>query len=335
MNTIKTGVVLTALVVSGCFILSGRKNPAHGPSDFRDAVKDSSDGAIDSLKSSAIGLNDPNSGIVLPAPQAAEANGESAAEMDEFFKYIGDIFNTPKAMPLSTDIGRAEMDISKAATDIATGRAGAVVYSFKLGSILNSYIDSGLSFQTPHGTKVKFSGYTASNCPDGGQSCADKERFFLILSAGPKETYFIKATEVINAVFVSGSKKVTIGGDELTVKIYAVLSDIPSSRIEITCGGGKVFTSTLKQLGDAVAAKGANIRLGKTYNLAYGNELTQGKGGARFSNNLVVILSPVGVPGFYFLNRADINASGVTYPEMEPGFGFRLTENVLEIFRLK
>ena len=282
----------------------------------------------DAADSFTFSLAETDSGMILPAPQAVNAGAGSAAEMDGFFKYMADIFNAPKAMPLSGYAGKSAMDIP-------AGRAGAVVYSFKLSSILNNYIDSGLSFRTPRGVNVKFSGYTAANCPDGGQSCADKERFFLILSADNKENHFIKATEVVNAFLMSGSKTVTIGGDNLVVKIYAVLSDIPSSRIEITCGGAKVFSATLKQLGDAVAIKGADIRLGKPYKLAYGNELLQGKNGARFSEKLVIVMSPVGVPGFYFLNRADIKASGVTYPEMETSFGFKITGDLLEIFRLE
>ncbi|MCX5786498.1 MAG: hypothetical protein NTX59_12510 [Elusimicrobia bacterium] len=276
---------------------------------------------------SALGLVNASTEISLPTPHASSVEGESVAEMDAFFKYMGDIFQAPKALPLTERSG-------KSATAVPDGRAGNVVYSFKLDSILNSYIDAGLSFRTPHGASIKFSGYTAANCPNGGQSCADKERFFLILSAGPTENYFVKATDIINTFITSGLKKVIIGGDELTVKIYAALTDIPSSRIEITCGRVKVFASTLAQLGNAVAGKGLDVRLGRPYKLVYGNELLQGKGGARFSENLVVILSPVGADGLYFLNRADLMPPGVTYPEMEPGYGFRIVDGTLEIFKL-
>ncbi len=265
----------------------------------------------------------------VPAPSpAADANAAQAAKMEKFYKYLGGIIRTPKYKPL-----RGDGD--KSATAIAPGRLGPVAYSFKLNSLLNAHKDSGLSFRTPHGTDVKFSAYTAANCPDGGQSCADKERFFLLLYVGAKETYFIRANDIVNAMFMSGSRAVSIGGDELTVKLHAVLSDIPSSKVEITCGGAKVFVVTLKQLGDAIGAKGADLKLGKTYKMAYGNELLQGKSGARFSDKLVIILSPVGVPGFHFLNHADITAAGVAYPEIEPDFGFRIAGNTLEILKLE
>lgn len=265
--------------------------------------------------------------IPVPSP-AADANAAQAARMDKFFKYLGSIIDVPKYKPL-----RGYGD--KSATALAQERLGPVVYSFKLNSLLNAHKDSGLSFRTPHGAKVKFSAYTAANCPGRGQSCADKERFFLLLYVGGEETHFIKANEIVNAMFMSGSRTLMIGGDELTVKLHAVLSDIPSSRVEITCGGAKVFVVTLKQLGDAIAAKGADLKLGRIYKMAYGNELLQSKGGARFSDKLVIILSPVGVPGFHFLNHADITAAGVAYPEIEPNFGFRLAGNTLEILKLE
>ncbi len=265
----------------------------------------------------------------VPAPSpAADANGAQAAKMDKFFKYLGSIIDAPKYKPL-----RGDGD--KSATAIPPGRLGPVAYSFKLNALLNAHKDSGLSFRTPHGTEVKFSAYTAANCPDGGQSCADKERFFLLLYVSGKETHFIRANDIVNAMFMSGSRALNIGGDELTVKLHAVLSDIPSSKVEITCGGAKVFVVTLKKLGDAIGAKGADLKLGKTYKMAYGNELLQGKSGARFSDKLVIILSPVGVPGFHFLNHADITAAGVAYPEIEPDFGFRIAGNTLEILKLE
>ena len=277
--------------------------------------------------SSAFGLINADTVISLPTPHASNVEGESAAQMDEFFKYMGDIFKAPKAQPL---IGRS----GKSATAVPYGRSGNVVYSFKLDSILNSYLDAGLSFKTSDGAIVKVSGYTASNCPDGGQSCADKERFFLILTVGAGEYHFIKATDIINALFMSGSRKVKIGADELIVKIHAKVSDIPASRIEITRNGTIMFTTTLKKLGDAVAGKGEIVRLGRAYTMAYGNELIQGKDGARFNDKFMLVLSPVGVDGFYFLNRSDITAAGVTYPEMEPGYGFRIADEMLEIFKL-
>ncbi|HAH31412.1 MAG TPA: hypothetical protein DCL44_03755 [Elusimicrobia bacterium] len=282
----------------------------------------------EAVDSSNFGFVNANTGISLPTPEASSVKSGSSAEMEEFFKYMGDVFKVPKARSLIGDYG-------KSATAVPGGRVGAVVYSFKLDDILNSYIDCGLSFATSAGTVVKLSGYTASNCPDGGQSCADKERFFLILSAGDKGTYFIKATDVVNAVLMSGSRTVKFDADEFTVKIQAKLSNIPASKIEISRGGAIVFSTTLKKLGEAVSVKGSGIRLGRAYTLAYGNELIQGKGGAKFNNKLVIVLSPVGVDGFYFLNRADITAAGVTYPEMEAGYGFRIVGDTLEIFKIK
>ena len=73
MNIIKKITVLTALVLlSGYFIISGHKNAARRP-DFRDAVGDSSGGAINSLNSSA-----GNAGINIPEPAApSEADNKN------------------------------------------------------------------------------------------------------------------------------------------------------------------------------------------------------------------------------------------------------------------
>ena len=309
MNCKNKALVLTALLAFSCAALyaAGAENAAGSSS------------SLPALKA--------DNAPVPAASPAADANAAQAAKLEKFYKYLGGIISAPKARPL-----RGYGD--KSATPIPPGRLGPVAYSFKLGPLLNAHANSGLTFRTPHGTEVKFSAYTAANCPNGGQSCEDKERFFLLLYSG-KETYFIRANDIVNALFMSGLKKVAIGGDELTVKLHAVLTDIPSSRVEITCGPAKVFEVTLKRLGEAIANRGADLKLGKTYKLAYGNELLQSKGGARFSDKLVIILSPVGVPGFYFLNHADITAAGVAYPEIEPDFGFRIAANTLEILKLE
>jgi hypothetical protein len=295
---------------------------------FSCAVLSAAELERETADSSLFGLSGAKADISLPTPRASKITGESAdAAGDEaLFKYIGEIFKAPRPMQL-------DMGYSKSIAPVASGRSGDVAYSFKLDKILNSYIDAGLAFNTADGTKVRLSGYTAANCPDGGSSCADKERFFLIFAVGHNEFHFARAVDIVNSLFSSGLKNFTIKGEEYTVRIHAELP-INASKIKISRGKDLVLSPTLKELGDAVGGKASSLKLGRKYTLAYGNELIQAKGGAKFNNKLVIVMSPVGVDGFYFLNRSDITPEGVTYPDMEPGYGFRIVDDTLQIFKL-
>lgn len=284
------------------------------------------------LNASDFALINLNAAVAVPIPQPVGVSGQPA-ETGRFFEYFDNMFAAPQAGPLG-------LGGNKSAAEVSESRLGAVVYSVKLEPIRNVFLYSGMTFKTSRGTAVHLSGHKASNCPDGGNSCSDKEKFFLVLTTQRGESYFIRGMEIVNyGIFMRGSKTVEIDGEEFTARVHASLSNPANSRIEITCGGRKALVATAQQLGDAVAKKGVDVKLSRGYKLAYGNELAQGGGSAGFTDKKLVLLMPFpvteGVVSYFLLNSDEIRPSGVSYPEMDANYGFRIINGTLEIFELK
>lgn len=285
-----------------------------------------------SLDASDFSLAGMEAGIVIPAPQAAAAAQQpSEPGLDGFFKYFNDMIALPEALPLA-------VAGNKAVTSVSEEGRGAVVYSVQLEPIRNAFLYSGLTFKTSKGTEVHLSGHKATDCPKGGTSCDMKEKIFLVLTTQKGESYLIRGMDVANfGIFMSGSKTVAIDGEKFTVKLYASISKPETSRIEVTSGGRKVLVATAAQLGDALAKKGMDVKLSKNYKLAYGNEVLQA-GGARFTEKTLILLIPFPVQdanSYYVLDTSEIKPSGVSYPDIDAKFGFRIESGTLDIFSLK
>ena len=259
----------------------------------------------------------------VPAPSAEAAARSEAKDLD-LFRYFG---RAEAPAP-------SELFLQKE----AAGLDRAPLYSIKLEPIKNSYLKSGITFTTAAGTKVYLSGTKAANCPDGGNSCEEKEKFFLVLTTARNESYFVRGTEIINwGIFYSGSKTVAIDGENYVVKIYADASSNENSKLEIKGPRGVVKNVTLKQVGDAVTDKGVDVKLSRNYKLAYGNEIVQGPQGARFTSKLLLLMMPFPVEGdspYYIFNLSDIKPSGAAFPAFERGYAFRLQGGLLEISKL-
>ena len=254
----------------------------------------------------------------VPAPAAAE---RPAAP--DFFSYFG-YAERPRASELFLERS------SKGVQD--------TVFSLDLATIRNAYLKPAAGFKTSAGTQVYVSASKASNCPDGGNSCADKEKFFLVLTTARNESYFVRAMEVINwGIFMSGSKTVTIDNEKFVVKVKANASTPADSTLEVKGPRGVALNASLKSLGDAVAAKGVDVTLSKKYKLAYGNEIVQGPQGAKFTDKMLVLLIPfpvVDASTYYIFQAGDIKPSGVTFPSFEAGFGFKLDGTQFGVYRL-
>ncbi|MDA8130770.1 MAG: hypothetical protein M0011_04610, partial [Elusimicrobia bacterium] len=164
------------------------------------------------------------------------------------------------------------------------------------------------------------------------------EKFFLVLTTERNESYFVRAMEILNwGIFMSGSKTVSIDGENYVVKVYANASDPANSKLEIKGPRGVALSSSLKAVGDAVAEKGVDVKLGKSYKLAYGNEIVQGGQGARFTAKMLLLMIPfpvVDASSYYIFNASDIRPSGVTFPSFEKGFGFMLDGAKFSVYRL-
>lgn len=274
---------------------------------------------------SAVGgaINDlgPTKGVAVPEAKVEAAASEQMPDID-LFRYFG--------------YGEAP----KGAAIAPTGMKGVadVVFSAELAPLRNVYLKPAVTFTTGAGTKVHVSGTKAANCPDGGNSCADKEKFFLVLTTDKDQSFFVRAMEIINWGFLySGSKTVTIDGEKYVVKVFANASTPENSKLEVKGPRGVALNSDLKKIGDAVAAKGADVRLGKAYKLAYGNEIVQGPQGARFTDKMLVLMIPfpvVDASSYYIFPAADIKPAGVTFPTFERGYGFKLQNGKLDIYRL-
>ncbi|MDD2806356.1 MAG: hypothetical protein PHV33_12455 [Elusimicrobiales bacterium] len=264
-------------------------------------------------------------GVETPAVSApaAAAQEQAAPELD-LFRYFG-YGVAPRAAEL-----QAERAGNKGLAD--------TVFSINLDTVKNAYLKPNVAFTTGAGTKVHVSGSKASNCPDGGNSCADKDKFFLVLTTSRNESYFVRGTEIINwGIFMSGSKTVTIDGEKFVVKIKANASTPENSMLEIKGPRGVALNVSLKAVGDGVASKGVDVKLAKNYKLAYGNEIVQGPQGARFTDKMLVLLIPfpvVDATSYFIFKTSDIKPAGVTFPSFEKGYGFKLEGTNLEIYRL-
>ena len=261
----------------------------------------------------------------IAMPEASAPSAAAQAEVpDDIFSYFG-YAEKPKAARLHMEKGLKGIERES-------------VFSIKLESIKNAYLKSPVTFTTGAGTKVHISGTKASNCPDGGNSCKDKEKFFLVLTTDKNESFFVRAMEILNWGFLmSGSKTVTIDGEKYVVKVYANASTPENSKLEIKGPRGVARNSSLKAVGDGVAAKGVDVKLGKAYKLAYGNEIVQGKQGAKFTGKMLVLMIPfpvVDAAAYYIFNASDIKPAGVAFPEFEKGYGFRLESGLLEIYKI-
>lgn len=262
--------------------------------------------------------------IDAPAvPAAEQAEGQAAPELD-LFSYFG-YGVTPAASEVLLERGS-----EKGLAD--------TVFSIDLATVRNAYLKPNVAFTTGAGTKVHVSGSKASNCPNGGNSCDDKDKFFLVLTTSRNESFFVRGTEIINwGIFMSGSKTVTIDGEKFVVKIKANASTPENSMLEIKGPRGTALSVSLKAIGDGVAAKGVDVKLAKNYKLAYGNEIVQGPQGARFTDKMLVLLIPfpvVDATSYFIFKTEDIKPAGVTFPSFERGFGFKLQGTKLDIYRL-
>lgn len=263
-------------------------------------------------------------GVEVPAVAVAADSGAGQVPDVDLFRYFG----------YGQELKAVELEqANKSFKGVAD-----VIVSVDLASIKNAYLKPNISFTTGAGTKVYVSGTKAANCPDGGNSCADKEKFFLVLTTDKGQSFFVRAMEILNwGIFMSGSKTVTIDGEKFVVKVQANASTPENSKLEIKGPRGMALSTSLKAVGDAVAAKGVNVQLSKTYKLAYGNEIVQGPQGAKFTDKMLVLMIPfpvVDASTYYIFDASDIKPAGAAFPSFEKGYGFKLQNGKLDVYRI-
>ncbi|MEI7527701.1 MAG: hypothetical protein WCK76_02050 [Elusimicrobiota bacterium] len=220
----------------------------------------------------------------------------------------------------------------------AAGKAagGETVQTVDLVPILNASFRSGLTFKSSANT-IHVSGAEALNCPDGGTNCSANDKYFLVFTTEKGQMVLVRAKDVANALFMSGSKDITFPEDteKYTVKLNVKLTSPGQSRLQIKGPGREALNITLDDLTGALARKGFGLTVGARHNLYYNTAILQDpKGNGSFSKEKVLIFSPRGSDPNQTVRASKIDASGVLLPKVEKDFGFRLIGEKLEIYKI-
>ncbi len=274
------------------------------------------EGAISLLdRSGGSGISAP----VPPAPEALPASG-AQADMKLWNEYIHSNFGGNRA-------GAEQLD--------AKGAPGEAVETVDLPPLLNASFKSALTFRTS-GNTVHISGAEAMNCQNGG-SCSSNDKYFLLFTTDGGQTIFVRAKDVANALFMSGSKDIIFPGDgeKYRVKLNVKLTSPGQSRLKIEGPGKTAVDVSLDDLTAALAKKGHALNVGARHNLYYNSAVLQdSSGNGRFSAEKVLIFSPRGSDPNQTVKASEINSSGVLLPKVEKDFGFRIVNEKLEIYKL-
>ena len=209
------------------------------------------------------------------------------------------------------------------------------LYSFDISKIKNKHFKTSVSFKTTRGTKVHVSVAKAMNCPGGKTGCKARDKYFIVLTTEKGKQYFIRGREIVNVpIIMRGGKKVNIDGDIYSVKLFAKVTSIKNSVIEIKRGSKRVVSVTIKALYDAVAEETETVQLSKEYQMLCAYELIQESKGAKITSNLLIGLIDSFAHKYFVLNVSDIDDRGVFYPNIDYGFGFRINGDIFEIYRI-
>lgn len=97
-----------------------------------------------------------------------------------------------------------------------------------------------------------------------------------------------------------------------------------------------VLKVTIGKLTEAIFEAGQDLKLKRRYIMTYANEIFQDdKGAAYMGRNKVFVFMLKGKEEVYYLvPESKITPSGVTFPEMEKNYAFRIVDGFLEIYSL-
>ena len=254
-----------------------------------------------------------------PSPATSQPQGPHP-DLQLWNEYISENFGDRPA--------RMERDSSK-------GAAGPVVETVSLAPILNASYKSGLTFKTS-GHTVNISGAEALNCQKG-ESCSSNDKYFLLFTAEDGQTMFVRAKDIANALFMSGSKDISFSGDsdKYTVRLDIKVTSPGQSRLKIEGHGREVLDISLDDLTAALTKKGHELTVGARHRLYYNTAILQdAAGNGRFAKENVLIFSPRGKDPNQSVRASQIGASGVLLPNVEKDLGFRILGGKLEIYKL-
>ena len=269
---------------------------------------------------SALGQSGVNAAAPVPPAQAAAPAAGKQPDLKLWNEYLDKNFGGSRT--------RLDRPYSKA--------AGETVQTVDLAPILNASFRSGLTFRSSANT-IHVSGAEALNCPDGGTNCSANDKYFLVFTTEKDQMVLVRAKDVANALFMSGSKDITFPGDteKYTVKLNVKLTSPGQSRLQIKGPGREALNITLDDLTGALAKKGFGLTVGARHNLYYNTGIGQdAKGNGRFVGEKVLIFSPRSSDPNQTVKASQIGAAGVLLPKVEKDFGFRLIGEKLEIYTI-
>lgn len=210
------------------------------------------------------------------------------------------------------------------------------LYTLNMNQIHDKYLYTDIKFETSKKTIVYLSLTKASNCPGGLTDCKESDKFLLAFTF-LSQTVFIKVKDVINVGFImSGSKKITIDGEEYTVKIYANISDVYSSRIEVKSTSKTVINKKLSEIMDVFKEFGYNVNLnGKKYIIVYGRKLECISSCSFTSSNMVFIFEyPVTKDSSYYsIDEKIYSGRSIYFPTLGKNILFNLSDGILKIYK--
>lgn len=258
----------------------------------------------------------PNIPVPAPVPSSSEVAAHNLAGVFSFFD------NGTEQSPLADEFNKS---------------IKAAVYTLQLETVRNDYLKpENASFTTGRGTRVYVGLAKASNCTDGGTDCEGKDKAVIVITAVNGPTFLIRGMDIANwSIFMSGHRDVTIDGEKYRVKLHANATSPASSRIEVKGPGNRGLNITMQQLADGLVAKSQPVRLSRNYKLAYGNQVVQDGGRARFSNKTEIIMYPVPMTDdheHHVIKTEAISPSGTRFG-FEPSAVFAINGGVLEISR--
>ena len=275
-----------------------------------------------------LGLGDVNIQVPLPeAAQPAVTDADTQKDLALWNDYLSKAFGAVK-----TQVFSIFRDKSLSYT------AGQVVDRINLEEILNIKLKTKLTFTTSSGDTVHVSAAKAMNCADGSEKCSDNDRSFILFYTDKGGTIFVKGTDIANfSVFMKNEQVRYFKGDPepYTIKLTVRALAPRQSVLTVENRGEVVLSFTMDQLAKAHNAKAVKLNAGAHHNLFYNDEVLQDENGnGRFGPGRELSFSPLSSDPVQFVAAKLITSSGVTLPQVEKDYGYRIVNGFLEIYHL-
>ena len=217
-----------------------------------------------------------------------------------------------------------------------SGGVREVLFKKDLNPIRDRYLYEGVVFRGSASQPIYMSITQSYNCPTGSD-CKLADKFFIVFT-GERKHEFVRIKDVINVgFFMSGSKRVRFYDEEFMVKVKADLSEIYSSRVEVTSSksGSKVVDKSLSELNEYMTRTGYDLNIeSKKYKIFYARKVRCQKEGCSFEDKNVcyIVEYPIGEnTTFVSIDEEKWNGKDVCFKSIGMNYIFNLTDGVLTV----